>query len=66
LELSCPVPAWHLELGPAHASFELPALSCSGLRVRFLRLSGPPGPGPGPAQRWVRYLTHSDSYVLRL
>ncbi|NWI46207.1 AP4M1 protein, partial [Picathartes gymnocephalus] len=60
LELSCPVPAWRLELGAAHGSFELPSQSCSGLRVRFLRLSGP------PAQRWVRYLTHSDSYVLRL
>ncbi|XP_071275197.1 AP-4 complex subunit mu-1 isoform X5 [Agelaius tricolor] len=49
-----------LELGPAHGSFQLPAHSCSGLRVRFLRLQGPPG------QRWVRYLSHSDSYVLRL
>ncbi|NWW65246.1 AP4M1 protein, partial [Ifrita kowaldi] len=65
LELSWPVPGWRLELGPAHASFELPSLSCSGLRVRFLRLSGSP-PGAAPAQRWVRYLTHSDSYVLRL
>ncbi|NXC61531.1 AP4M1 protein, partial [Aleadryas rufinucha] len=64
LELSSPVPAWRLELGPAHGSFELPSQTLSGLRVRFLRLSGPPG--PAPAQRWVRYLTHSDSYVLRL
>ncbi|NWW13410.1 AP4M1 protein, partial [Oreocharis arfaki] len=61
LEVSCPVPAWRLELGPAHGSFELPALTLSGLRVRFLRLSGPLG--PPPAQRWVRYLAHSDSYV---
>ncbi|XP_030826460.1 AP-4 complex subunit mu-1 isoform X2 [Camarhynchus parvulus] len=61
-KLEVPVlgPSWRLELGPAHGSFELPAHSCSGLRVRFLRLSGPPG------QRWVRYLSHSDSYVLRL
>ncbi|NXS29908.1 AP4M1 protein, partial [Pomatostomus ruficeps] len=64
LELASPVPAWRLELGAAHGSFELPSWSCSGLRVRFLRLSGPPG--PPPAQRWVRYLTHSDCYVLRL
>ncbi|NXS55891.1 AP4M1 protein, partial [Brachypteracias leptosomus] len=53
-----------LELGPAVLSFELPSHSCSGLRVRFLR--GPGGPGGAPPQRWVRYLTHSDSYVLRL
>ncbi|NXN90692.1 AP4M1 protein, partial [Bombycilla garrulus] len=51
----------------AHGSFELPAWSCSGLRVRFLRLRGPQGPpGTPTVQRWVRYLTHSDSYVMRL
>ncbi|NXB41734.1 AP4M1 protein, partial [Leucopsar rothschildi] len=64
LDLPCAGPAWRLELGPAHVSFELPGHSCSGLRVRFLRLSGPPG--AAPAQRWVRYVTHSDSFVLRL
>ncbi|NWU41858.1 AP4M1 protein, partial [Hylia prasina] len=63
LEFPCAPPAWRLELGAAHGSFQLPAHSCSGLRVRFLRLCGPAGP---PAQRWVRYLTHSDCYVLRL
>ncbi|XP_052631011.1 AP-4 complex subunit mu-1 isoform X2 [Harpia harpyja] len=51
-----------LELGPANLAFELPAHTCSGLHVRFVRLPGP----TGPPQRWVRYLTHSDSYVLRL
>ncbi|XP_059691206.1 AP-4 complex subunit mu-1 isoform X3 [Gavia stellata] len=51
-----------LELGPANLAFELPAHTCSGLHVRFVRLPGP----AGPPQRWVRYLTHSDSYVLRL
>ncbi|XP_068272953.1 AP-4 complex subunit mu-1 isoform X1 [Nyctibius grandis] len=51
-----------LELGPANVAFELPAHTCSGLRVRFVRLPAP----AGPPQRWVRYLTHSDSYVLRL
>ncbi|XP_023804344.1 AP-4 complex subunit mu-1, partial [Cyanistes caeruleus] len=55
---------WRLELGPAHGSFALPALSSSGLRLRFLRLRGAPGAAPAP--RWVRYLTHSDSYVMRL
>ncbi|XP_049648490.1 AP-4 complex subunit mu-1 isoform X2 [Accipiter gentilis] len=51
-----------LELGPANLAFELPAHTCSGLHVRFVRLLGP----AGAPQRWVRYLTHSDSYVLRL
>lgn len=53
-------------LGPAALSFEVPALTCSGLRLRCLRLHGPPAAPPGPPQRWVRHLTHSDSYVLRL
>ncbi|NWV59976.1 AP4M1 protein, partial [Malurus elegans] len=51
LEMTSPSPSWRLSLGPAHLSFELPSLSCSGLRLRFLRISGPPG--LGPAQRWV-------------
>ncbi|NXU50207.1 AP4M1 protein, partial [Turnix velox] len=53
------------ELGPANISFELPARTCSGLSVRFLCLRAGETSGP-PPQRWVRYLTHSDSYVLRL
>ncbi|NXR70798.1 AP4M1 protein, partial [Rhadina sibilatrix] len=48
-------PARRLEPGAAHGSFQLPGHSCSGLRLRFLRLAV-------PAQRWVRYLSHSDSY----
>ncbi|NWZ88723.1 AP4M1 protein, partial [Poecile atricapillus] len=56
--------SWRLELGPAHGSFAVPALSSSGLRLRFLRIRGAPGAAPAP--RWVRYLTHSDSYVMRL
>ncbi|XP_063997141.1 AP-4 complex subunit mu-1 isoform X2 [Pogoniulus pusillus] len=63
-KMAVPGPGALLELGPAALSFELPGTTCSGLRVRFLRA---PGGGPGGApQRWVRYLTHSDSYVLRL
>ncbi|XP_053824556.1 AP-4 complex subunit mu-1 isoform X2 [Vidua chalybeata] len=74
-ELSSPDQAAELDLGSRSirweipkiqggsqlsALFKLPAHSCSGLRVRFLRLSGPPAP------RWVRYRSHSHSYVLRL
>ncbi|KAG7231653.1 hypothetical protein INR49_010773 [Caranx melampygus] len=32
------------------------------LQIRFLRLSPIQ---PGPSQRWVRYVTHSDSYTIR-
>uniref|UniRef100_A0ABM5G4Q0 AP-4 complex subunit mu-1 isoform X2 n=1 Tax=Pogona vitticeps TaxID=103695 RepID=A0ABM5G4Q0_9SAUR len=52
-----------LELGPASLSFELPAYTCSGLQVRFLRFTGPQ---PSLPHRWVRYVTHSNSYVIRL
>ncbi|NWH68866.1 AP4M1 protein, partial [Geococcyx californianus] len=51
-----------LALGPAAMAFELPERTSSGLRVRCLRVRGP----PGPPRRWVRALTHSDSYILRL
>ncbi|XP_060119720.1 AP-4 complex subunit mu-1 [Heteronotia binoei] len=51
------------ELGPVNLSFEVPAHTCSGLQVRFLRFTGPQ---PRLPYRWVRYVTHSESYVLRL
>ncbi|XP_069738552.1 AP-4 complex subunit mu-1 [Phaenicophaeus curvirostris] len=51
-----------LEVGPAAMTFELPERTTSGLGVRFLRIRGP----PQPPRRWLRALTHSDSYVLRL
>ncbi|KAK1882484.1 AP-4 complex subunit mu-1 [Dissostichus eleginoides] len=56
-------PSSLMEVGPMVLNFELPKLTVSGLQVRFLRLSPVQ---PGPAQRWVRYVTHSDSYILRI
>uniref|UniRef100_A0A8D3AQP2 AP-4 complex subunit mu-1 n=1 Tax=Scophthalmus maximus TaxID=52904 RepID=A0A8D3AQP2_SCOMX len=52
-----------LEVGPVGLSFELPKITATGLQVRFLRLSPVQ---PGPSQRWVRYVTHSDSYTIRV
>uniref|UniRef100_A0A2D4FES0 MHD domain-containing protein n=1 Tax=Micrurus corallinus TaxID=54390 RepID=A0A2D4FES0_MICCO len=51
------------ELGPVNLSFEMPAHTCSGLQIRFLRFTGPE---PALPHRWVRYVTHSESYVIRL
>ncbi|XP_025031162.1 AP-4 complex subunit mu-1 isoform X4 [Python bivittatus] len=51
------------ELGPVNLSFEMPAHTCSGLQIRFLRFTGPQ---PTLPHRWVRYVTHSESYVVRL
>uniref|UniRef100_A0A8B9K3R5 MHD domain-containing protein n=1 Tax=Astyanax mexicanus TaxID=7994 RepID=A0A8B9K3R5_ASTMX len=52
-----------LEVGPVSMSFELPKHTCTGLQIRFLRLSPT---HPGLSQRWVRYVTHSDSYTIRI
>lgn len=52
-----------LEVGPVSMSFELPMHTCSGLQIRFLRLSALE---PVLPHRWVRYVTHSDSYIIRV
>ncbi|XP_066507087.1 AP-4 complex subunit mu-1 isoform X2 [Hoplias malabaricus] len=52
-----------LEVGPVSLSFELPKQTCTGLQIRFLRLSPTQ---QGLSQRWVRYVTHSDSYTIRI
>ncbi|XP_007534885.1 AP-4 complex subunit mu-1 [Erinaceus europaeus] len=54
-----------LGLGPASLSFELPRHTCSGLQVRFLRLTSRPGTSAIP-HKWVRHLSHSDAYVIRI
>uniref|UniRef100_A0A672HBA6 MHD domain-containing protein n=1 Tax=Salarias fasciatus TaxID=181472 RepID=A0A672HBA6_SALFA len=63
LEVSGLSSASMLEVGPVCLSFELPKFTATGLQIRFLRLSPVQ---PGPSQRWVRYVTHSDSYTIRL
>ncbi|CAN8008735.1 unnamed protein product [Ixodes pacificus] len=50
-----------LQLGPMALKFELSNQSSSGLKIRFLRLSR-----ATDAQRWIRYVTTSDSWVQRL
>ncbi|XP_057603676.1 AP-4 complex subunit mu-1 isoform X2 [Hippopotamus amphibius kiboko] len=54
-----------LGLGPASLSFELPRYTCSGLQVRFLRLAFRPCSNTNP-HKWVRHLSHSDAYVIRI
>ncbi|KAM8898061.1 AP-4 complex subunit mu-1 isoform 2-T2 [Spinachia spinachia] len=63
LDASALGPAPLLEVGPVVLAFELPQLAVTGLQIRFLRLSPVQ---PGPSQRWIRYVTHSDSYVIRV
>lgn len=52
-----------LDLPPLNLSFQVPSLTCSGLQIRFLRLRSE---RPAPIHTWVRYLTQSDSYSVRL
>lgn len=51
------------EVGPVGMCFEVPKYTCTGLQIRFLRFTPTQ---PGPLQRWVRYVTHSDSYTIRV
>jgi len=51
------------DMGPISLNFEVPMYVCSGLAIRFLRVVEL-GRNYSPF-RWVRYITHSDSYVIR-
>lgn len=51
------------EVGPINLSFTVPMLNVSGLQVRYLQvLNNTTGYNP---YRWVRYVTQSNSYVVR-
>merc|ERR1712118_310283 len=51
------------EVGPINLSFTVPMLNVSGLQVRYLQvLNNTTGYNP---YRWVRYVTQSNSYVIR-
>ncbi|XP_015759796.1 PREDICTED: AP-4 complex subunit mu-like [Acropora digitifera] len=53
------------EIGPVSLEFEIPMHICSGLQIRHLRVQDRGKTGFSPF-RWVRYITHSDSYVIRI
>ncbi|KAM5173101.1 AP-4 complex subunit mu-1 isoform 1-T1 [Mantella aurantiaca] len=52
-----------LDLPPVNLSFQVPSHTSSGLQIRFLRLRNE---RPTAIHTWVRYLTQSDSYSVRL
>lgn len=58
-------PSSKLQLGPLAATFELSNQSTSGLKIRFLKMDQHSAPN-GNVQRWIRYVTTSDSWVQRL
>lgn len=50
------------EIGPVSINFEIPMFSVSHLQVKFLKIAAAKGYNP---YRWVRYVTHSNSFVCR-
>ncbi|XP_070576404.1 AP-4 complex subunit mu-1-like [Ptychodera flava] len=53
-----------MEIGPISVEFEIPMSVLSHLQIRFLRVFDKDH--SYVPLRWVRYVTHSDSYVVRL
>ncbi|XP_068752291.1 uncharacterized protein [Montipora capricornis] len=52
------------EIGPVSLEFEIPMHICSGLQIRYLRVQD--REKAFNPFRWVRYITHSDSFVIRI
>ena len=52
------------ELGPISLDFEFPMYVCSKLQIKYLKVIE--RNAMYTPMRWVRYITHSDSYVRRL
>ena len=52
------------EIGPVALAFEIPLFNLSNLQVRYLRIPEHLNVNYTLA-RWVRYVTHSASYVCR-
>ncbi|KJE96759.1 clathrin adaptor complexe medium subunit [Capsaspora owczarzaki ATCC 30864] len=59
------VPALRREMGPISMTFEIPMHICSGLQIRYLRVFEKTS-SYAPSFRWVRVVTQSDSYVVRI
>eukprot|EP00033_Pygsuia_biforma_P005073 GCRY01005566.1.p1 GENE.GCRY01005566.1~~GCRY01005566.1.p1 ORF type:complete len:453 (+),score=111.96 GCRY01005566.1:196-1554(+) len=58
------VKALRREIGPISMEFEIPMYVVSGIHIRFLRVFQ--GNKSILPSRWVRYLTHTHSYVSRV
>lgn len=51
------------ELGPIKMNFEINQKQSSPIQIKSLVISGTQKENPG---KWVRYITTSDSYVIRI
>ena len=52
------------EIGPMALDFEVPVYLASGMEINNLKVFD--SHRASQPQRWVRYVTHSDSYVIRI
>ncbi|KAK2190643.1 hypothetical protein NP493_72g03000 [Ridgeia piscesae] len=57
-------PASRMQLGPVALTFEVSGCVCSGLQIRFLRVCEQDR--AYIPQRWIRYITTADSYIVKL
>ena len=57
-------PASRMQLGPVALTFEVSGCVCSGLQIRFLRVCDQDR--AYIPQRWIRYITTADSYIVKL
>ena len=63
LDSKADISAASREIGPIQMIFEVPMWCSSGLKVKYLRVNEA-GRDTKP-NRWVRYITQSESYVCR-
>ncbi|KAI0237558.1 AP-4 complex subunit mu-1 [Lamellibrachia satsuma] len=57
-------PASRMQLGPVALTFEVSGCVCSSLQIRFLRVCD--RDSTYIPQRWIRYITTADSYIVKL
>ncbi len=53
-------------VGPISMHFEVPMYSASGLQVRYLRARQQGNAPPMTMERWIRYVSRSNSYICRM
>ena len=63
LDSKADISAASREIGPVQMIYEVPMWTSSGLKVKFLRVNEA-GRDTKP-NRWVRYITQSESYTCR-
>ncbi|XP_071835106.1 AP-4 complex subunit mu-1-like isoform X1 [Apostichopus japonicus] len=64
LQLNSVTSSSKLQVGPVNLEFEIKDWTCSHIQIHYLKVLDPQR--PHAPQRWVRYITHSDSFTFRI